>query len=46
MTWSVVARDPETGAFGVAMAAKFFAVGRCGPSARRDAGALGTQALS
>lgn len=27
MTWSIVARDPATGAFGVAVATRFFAVG-------------------
>jgi len=45
MTWSIVARDPETGAFGVAVATKFFAVGSLCPFARSDVGALGTQAL-
>jgi uncharacterized Ntn-hydrolase superfamily protein len=27
MTWSIIARDPSSGAFGVAVASKFFAVG-------------------
>ena len=27
MTWSIVARDPATGAFGIAVATRFFAVG-------------------
>lgn len=45
MTWSIVARDPETGAFGVAVATKFFAVGSICPHGRSGAGALSTQAL-
>lgn len=44
MTWSVVARD-ASGAFGVAVATKFFAVGALCPHARSAAGALSTQAL-
>lgn len=45
MTWSIVARDPKTGAFGVAVATKFFAVGSICPYGRSDVGALSTQAL-
>jgi len=45
MTWSIVARDPETGAFGVAVTTKAFAVGALCPYARSGAGALATQAL-
>jgi len=45
MTWSIVARDPETGAFGVAVTSKFFAVGALCPFAMSDIGALSTQAL-
>jgi uncharacterized Ntn-hydrolase superfamily protein len=45
MTWSIVARDPATGALGVAVATKFFAVGALVPHARPGAGALATQAL-
>jgi uncharacterized Ntn-hydrolase superfamily protein len=45
MTWSIVARDPETGAFGVAIATKFFAVGSLCPHAESGVGALATQAL-
>jgi len=45
MTWSVVARDLETGAFGVAVTTKFFAVGALCPHARSGVGALATQAL-
>ena len=45
MTWSIVARDPKTGAFGVAVATKFFAVGSICPYGRSEVGALSTQAL-
>jgi len=44
MTWSIVARD-STGAFGVAIASKFFAVGVLCPHARSGVGAVATQAL-
>lgn len=44
MTWSIVARD-ATGAFGVAVATRFFAVGALCPYARSGVGALATQAL-
>lgn len=44
MTWSIIARD-ESGAFGVAVASKFFAVGALCPHARSGVGALATQAL-
>jgi uncharacterized Ntn-hydrolase superfamily protein len=45
MTWSIVARDAATGAFGVAVATKFFAVGALCPRASGGVGALATQAL-
>ena len=45
MTWSIVARHPETGAFGIAVATRFFAVGALCPHARGGVGALATQAL-
>jgi uncharacterized Ntn-hydrolase superfamily protein len=45
MTWSIVARDPGTGAFGVAVTTKFFAVGALCPHAMSGVGALSTQAL-
>jgi uncharacterized Ntn-hydrolase superfamily protein len=45
MTWSIVARDEATGAFGVAIATKFFAVGALCPHAMSGVGALSTQAL-
>lgn len=44
MTWSIVARD-VSGAFGVAVASKFFAVGALCPHAQSHVGALATQAL-
>ena len=44
MTWSIVARD-ASGAFGVAIASRFFAVGALCPHARAGVGALATQAL-
>lgn len=44
MTWSIIARD-FSGAFGVAVASKFFAVGALCPHARSGIGALATQAL-
>jgi uncharacterized Ntn-hydrolase superfamily protein len=45
MTWSILARDPASGAFGVAVATKFFAVGALCPHAAAGTGALATQAL-
>ena len=45
MTWSIVARDPATGAFGVAVATRFFAVGALCPHADGGVGALSSQAL-
>ena len=44
MTWSILARDAG-GAFGIAIASKFFAVGALCPHARSGVGALATQAL-
>lgn len=44
MTWSIIARD-SSGAFGVAVASRFFAVGALCPHARSGVGALATQAL-
>ena len=44
MTWSIVARDAD-GAFGVAVASRFFAVGALCPHAASGVGALSTQAL-
>ncbi len=45
MTWSIIARDPWSGAFGVAIATRFFAVGALCPHAQSGVGALATQAL-
>src|SRR6516165_7595024 len=45
MTWSIIARDAESGAFGVAVTTKFFAVGALCPHAQSGVGALATQAL-
>jgi uncharacterized Ntn-hydrolase superfamily protein len=45
MTWSIVARDPATGAFGVAVTTRFFAVGALVPYLRAGVGAIATQAL-
>src|SRR4051794_39919596 len=44
MTWSIVARD-DSGAFGVVVASRFFAVGALCPYARSGVGAVATQAL-
>jgi uncharacterized Ntn-hydrolase superfamily protein len=44
MTWSIIARD-ESGALGVAIATRFFAVGALCPHAESGVGALSTQAL-
>jgi uncharacterized Ntn-hydrolase superfamily protein len=44
MTWSIIARD-ASGAFGVAVASRFFAVGALCPHARSGVGAMSTQAL-
>src|SRR2546425_12875292 len=46
MTFSVVARDPETGDLGCAAQSKFLAVGAIVLFARADAGAIATQALA
>jgi len=45
MTWSIIARDSDSGAFGVAIATRFFAAGALCPHARSGVGALSTQAL-
>src|SRR5258707_12354776 len=45
MTWSIIARDPQSGAYGVAVASKFFAVGAICPHGEGGVGALSTQAL-
>jgi uncharacterized Ntn-hydrolase superfamily protein len=44
MTWSIVARD-RSGAFGIAIASRFFAVGVLCPHVKSGVGAVATQAL-
>ena len=46
MTWSLIARDPATKAFGIAVATKNFAVGCRVPHIESGIGAVATQALS
>src|SRR5262245_16967374 len=46
MTFSIVARDPENGDLGVAVASKFLAVGSVVSHARAGVGAVATQALA
>lgn len=46
MTFSIVARDPETGALGVAVQTCMFAVGAIVPWVRPGVGAVATQAIS
>jgi len=43
-TFSIVARDPETGDFGVAVQSRYFAVGAVVPHASAGVGAIATQA--
>ena len=45
MTWSITARDPETGAFGVIVASRFFSVGTLVPHIRPGRCAVATQAF-
>jgi len=45
MTWSIVARESDTGRVGIAVASRFFAVGARVPFIRTGAGAVATQAL-
>jgi uncharacterized Ntn-hydrolase superfamily protein len=46
MTYSIVARDPETGELGVAVQSHWFAVGPIVPWARPGVGAVATQAMA
>jgi len=46
MTYSVVMRDPATGAFGVAVQSHWFNVGRIVPWVRAGVGAVATQSLA
>jgi len=45
MTWSIIAKDEVTGAIGIAVATRFFAVGALLPHIDPAAGAVATQAL-
>ncbi len=45
-TFSIVARDPETGELGVAVQSKFLAVGAVVPWAKANVGAIATQAMA
>lgn len=45
MTWSIVARDPDTGHLGIAVASRFFSVGTLVPHIRGGLGAVATQAF-
>jgi uncharacterized Ntn-hydrolase superfamily protein len=45
MTWSIVARDPDTGYLGIDVATRFFAVGGLVPHIRGGIGAAATQAF-
>ncbi|MGB8399472.1 DUF1028 domain-containing protein [Bradyrhizobium sp.] len=45
MTWSIIARDPATGQFGIAVATRFFAVGARVPHIAAGIGGVATQAL-
>ena len=46
MTYSIVARDPDTGDLGVAVQSKFLAVGAVVPWARAGVGAIATQSFA
>ncbi len=46
MTWSIVAREPETGNLAIAVATRFFAVGSIVPHIRGGVGAVATQAFA
>jgi uncharacterized Ntn-hydrolase superfamily protein len=45
MTWSIVARDAQTGRIGIAVATRFFAVGALVPHIRTGVGAVASQAF-
>ncbi len=46
MTWSIVAYDPATSAFGVTVATRAFAVGASCPFVRAGVGAVSTQSIT
>jgi uncharacterized Ntn-hydrolase superfamily protein len=45
VTWSIIARDGNSGKIGIAVATRFFAVGALVPHVRSGIGAVATQAL-
>ncbi len=45
MTWSIIAREPDTGVMGLALSTRFFAAGALVPHTAHDAGIVATQAL-
>jgi uncharacterized Ntn-hydrolase superfamily protein len=45
MTFSIVARDPQTGSFGIAVTSCFFSVGALIPHVQPEIGAVATQAM-
>jgi uncharacterized Ntn-hydrolase superfamily protein len=45
-TFSIVARDPETGEIGIAVASRFFAVGSVVPWAKANVGGIATQSFA
>jgi uncharacterized Ntn-hydrolase superfamily protein len=45
MTWSIIAKDPESGQIGIAVATRFFAVGARVPHIAAGFGGIATQAL-
>ena len=45
-TFSIVARDPETGELGIAVASRFFSVGSVVPWAKANIGAVATQSFA
>ena len=45
MTWSIIARDEQTGRVGIAVATRFFAVGAMVPYIKTGVGAVASQAF-
>lgn len=45
MTWSIIARDEQTGRLAIAVATRFFAAGALVPHIKTDAGAIASQAF-
>ena len=46
MTWSIIARDKDSGSLGIAVASRFFAVGAIVPWIRSGVGAVASQAMA